>query len=146
MITENNYSLSAMVEWANKSVNNINGTTEEIQTAFHQVLKAGIKKANYPSCEAELGVIDQIKDFDVTPLAEQLPNIIAKYMAEEKRPINLPAVDDVTAPGSLRLVHKDEAVNEGVIQMGARKGEKYKSVVKAHDEYKIVSKKDKFKD
>lgn len=145
MITENNYSLANMVEWANKSVNNVNGTTEDIQTAFRQVLKAGIKKANYPSCEAELAVIDEIKNFDVTPMAEKIPDIIARYMAEEKRPIKLPAVDENTAPATLKLVHKDETVNEGIIQMGARKGEKYSSKVAAHDEYKIKSNTDAFK-
>lgn len=145
MITENTHSLAALAAWGNKAVNNVNGTTPEIQQAFRQTLKAGIKKANYPSCEAELAIIDEINDFDVTPLAEQLPNAIAKYMAEEKRAINLPAVDDQTAPATLKLIHKDESTSTGTIQMGPHKGETYESVTAAHDEYRIKSNNKSFK-
>lgn len=145
MFTEHSHSLAALAAWGNKAANNINGTTPEIQHAFHDVLKAGIKKANYPSCEAELAIIDEINDFDVTPLAEQLPNAIAKYMAEEKRAINLPAVDDVTAPATLKLVHKEEVTNTGTIQMGERKGETYTSTTLAHDEYRVKSNNKLFK-
>jgi hypothetical protein len=145
MITERTHSLAAMCEWGNKAVNNQGGTTPEIQQAFRQTLKAGIKKANYPSCEAELAIIDEITDFDVTPLAEQMPDAIAKYMAETGRAINLPAVDDKTAPATLKLIHKDESVSTGTIQMGPHKGETYESVTEAHDEYRIKSNNKAFK-
>jgi hypothetical protein len=145
MVTEYAHSLAALAAWGNKAANNVNGTTPEIQQAFRQTLKAGIKKANYPSCEAELAIIDEITDFDVTPLAEQLPNAIAKYMAEEKRALNLPAVDDQTAPATLKLVHKDEQTKTGVNQLGPNKGETYESTTAAHDEYRIKSNNKQFK-
>lgn len=145
MITDKTHSLAALAEWGNQAVNNVNGTTPEIQQAFRQTLKAGIKKANYPSCEAELAIIDEISDFDVTPLSEQLPNAVAKYMAETGRPINLPAVDDQTAPGTLKLIHKDEQTKTGINQMGPNKGEPYESTTAAHDEYRIKSNNKQFK-
>ena len=80
MITTKGHSIAAVCEWANKAVNNKNGDTAEIQTAFRETLKKGIKRAGYPSCEAELGIIDEISDFDVTPMAEQLPNVIILSM------------------------------------------------------------------
>ncbi len=146
MITTNNYSLAAIAEWVNNATNNVNGNTPDMQQAFRQTLKAGIKKANYPSCEAELAIIDEINDFDVTPMAEQIPNIISQYMSETGRPINLPAPDANTSPASLRLIHKDETVNTGIIQMGDKKGQPYESKVKAHDEFKIKSNNKAFKE
>jgi hypothetical protein len=146
MITTGTHSLSALAEWGNNAFNNVNGTTPELQQSFRQVLKAGIKKANYPSCEAELAIIDEINDFDVTPIAEQLPNALAKYMAETGRAVNLPAPDENTAPATLKFVHKEEAVNTGIIQMGDKKGQPYESKVKAHDEYALKQNKKAFKD
>lgn len=145
MITTGNHSLAALAEWGNQAVNNVNGTTPELQQAFRQTLKAGIKKANYPSCEAELAIIDEITDFDVTPLAEQLPSAVAKYMSETGRALNLPAVDENSAPATLKLIHKDETVNTGIIQMGDKKGESYESTILAHDEYKLKSNNKQFK-
>lgn len=145
MVTQKSHSIAAIAEWANRAANNTNGTTPEIQSAFRETLKAGIKKANYPSCEAELAIIDEINDFDVTPLAEQLPNAVAKYMAETGRAINLPAVDNATAPGTLKLVHKEEQTKTGVNQLGPNKGETYESTTAAHDEYRIKSNNKQFK-
>lgn len=145
MVTQKTHSLAALVEWSNQAVNNTNGNTADFQTAFRQTLKSGIKKANYPSCEAELAVIDEITDFDVTPLAEQFPNAIAQYMADTGRAINLPAVDDTTAPGTLKAIHKEEQTKTGVNQMGPNKGETYESTTAAHDEYRIKSNNKQFK-
>lgn len=146
MVTTGTHSLAALAEWGNKAFNNVNGTTPELQDAFRKTLKAGIKKANYPSCEAELAIIDEINDFDVTPIAEQLPNAMSKYMAETGRAVNLPAPDENTAPATLKLVHKDETVNTGIIQMGDKKGQPYESKVAAHDEFKVKSNNKAFKD
>lgn len=146
MITNGTHSLAALAEWGNKAFNNVNGTTPELQDAFRKTLKAGIKKANYPSCEAELAIIDEINDFDVTPIAEQLPNAMSKYMAETGRAVNLPAPDKNTAPATLKLVHKYETVNTGIIQMGDKKGQPYESKVAAHDEFKVKSNNKAFKD
>jgi hypothetical protein len=146
MITTANYSLAAFTEWVNNATNNVNGTTPDMQQAFRQTLKAGIKKANYPSCEAELAIIDEINDFDVTPMAEQIPNMVSQYMSQTGRPFNIPAPDENTAPTSLRLVHKDETTNTGIIQMGDKKGQPYESKVKAHDEFKVKNNTKAFKD
>lgn len=146
MITTANYSLAAFTEWVNNATNNVNGTTPDMQQAFRQTLKAGIKKANYPSCEAELAIIDEINDFDVTPIAEQIPGMISQYMGETGRPVAFPAPDENTAPTTLKLVHKDETVNTGIIQMGDKKGQPYESKVKAHDEFKLKNNTKAFKE
>ena len=146
MVTTGTHSLAALAEWGNNAFNNVNGTTPELQDAFRRTLKAGIKKANYPSCEAELAIIDEINDFDVTPIAEQLPNAMSKYMAETGPAVNLPAPGANTAPATLKLVHKYETVNTGIIQMGDKKGQPYESKVAAHDEFKVKSNNKAFKD
>ena len=145
MITTKGHSIAAVCAWANNVVNNKNGDSMEIQTAFRETLKKGIKRAGYPTCEAELEIIDTITDFDVTPLAEQFPTAIAKYMSDESRAINLPAVDGNTAPATLKMVHKEEKTREGIIQMGDRKGDKYVSTIGAHDEYALKQHTDTFK-
>jgi hypothetical protein len=145
MITTKGHSIAAVCEWANKAVNNKNGDTAEIQTAFRETLKKGIKRAGYPSCEAELGIIDEISDFDVTPMAEQLPNVIMKYMQDESRAINLPAPDGNTAPATLKMIHREEKTRTGIIQMGEHKGEEYSSTTAAHDEYALKQHTDEFK-
>ena len=145
MITTKGHSLAALADWGNRAVNNKGGDTAEIQTAFRETLKKGIKRAGYPTCEAELGIIDEINDFDVTPLAEQLPNAVVKYMQDESRAINLPAPDGNTAPATLRMVHKEEKTKTGIIQMGDHKGETYESTTTAHDEFSLKQHTDKFK-
>ena len=145
MITTKGHSIAAICDWTNRAVNNKGGDTAEIQTAFRDTLKKGIKRAGYPSCEEELGIIDTINDFDVTPMAEQLPNMVMKYMQDESRAINLPAPDGNTAPATLRMVHKEEKTREGIIQMGDKKGDKYTSTTAAHDEYSLKQHTENFK-
>ena len=145
MITTKGHSLSALCAWGNKAVNNKDGDTAEIQTAFRQTVKKAIDRAGYPTCKAELGIIDEINDFDVTPLAEQLPNIVVKYMQDESRALELPAPDGNTAPATLQMVHVEDKTREGVVQMGPNKGDKYISTTAAHDEFKLKHKTDKFK-
>jgi hypothetical protein len=145
MITTKGHSLSALAEWGNQAFNNKGGDTAEFQTAFRETLKKGIKRAGYPSCEAELGIIDEINDFDVTLISEQIPNILSKYMQQTSRAVNLPAVDANTAPATLKMVHKDEKTKTGIIQMGDRKGEEYTSTTAEHDEYYLKQHTDEFK-
>lgn len=144
MATNKSFSFAAFVAYGNNCINNVNGTTPEIQTAFKADLKRAIAHANYPSKD-EIGIIDEINDFDMSNTLEQVPKLVSGFMHDEQRSFDLPAPDENTAPATLRVDAVPEKVNEGTIQFGDNKGQTYKSVTAAHDEVKVKSKTKQFK-
>jgi hypothetical protein len=67
-------------------------------------------------------------------------------MHDEERAFDLPAADDKTAPATIKVVKVPEKTTEGIISIeGPKKGQKYTSTVKAHEEPKLKIKRDAFK-
>lgn len=139
------WAYAAWCNYFNSCANNTTGNTPEVQDAFHVVLKKAIKKVQFPRDENELGIIDTVNDFDLSPLARQIPGLVTGFMHDEDRAFELPAVDGKTAPGSLRIAEIPEKTREGVIMLGDRKGETYTSTTGEHNEYKVKSNTDAFR-
>jgi hypothetical protein len=133
------HSLAAFAKYGNEQINH-----GSMKTAFKSDLKKAIAHAGYPS-KSEIDIVDTIDDFDMSATLSEVPNLIGQYMKDEDRAFNIPAVDDKTAPASLRIEEIPEKESSGIIQMGSRKGETYTSTVKAHNEIKIKSNRDAFK-
>lgn len=138
------FSYAAFVAYGNACINNANGKNQELQEAFRTDLKKNIAKAGYPSKD-EIGIIDTINDFEMSATLKAMPSVITHFMSDEDRAFELPAVDDKTAPGSLRIASVEEKTREGVIMLGEHKGETYVSTTGAHDEYRVKSNTDAFK-
>lgn len=133
------HSLAAFVKYGNEQIN-----TGSMQSAFKADLKKAIAHAHYPSKE-EIDIIDTINDFDMSATLSKVPELIGNYMKDEDRVFNIPAVDDKTAPASLRLEEIDEKTATGIIQMGPDKGKGYSTTTAAHKEIKVKSNRDAFK-
>ena len=145
MATEKVFSLAAFCAYSNSCFNNTTGTTPTIQTAFKADLKKAIAHAGYPSKD-EIGVVDEINDFDMSNTMSKVPEIISGFMRDEKRAFDIPAANDNTCPASIKVVAVDDKVKTGIIQMGDKKGETYESKIKAHEELSVKNRRDAFKE
>lgn len=112
------------------------------QHAFVQDAKKFYAKAGYPSKD-EIGILDTITP-DVTNTCGAIPELVAGFIHDEKRPFKLPAPDNKSTSATIKLVHVDEKKSEGETKFGD-KVQKWTSVVKAHDEYKVKNNRDDFK-
>lgn len=144
MATNKVFSFASFVEYGNGCINNVSGKTPEIQTAFKTDLKKAIAHAGYPSKD-EIGIIDEINDFDMSATMSKIPEIVSGYMRDEERSFDIPAANDNTCAASIKVVEVPEKVKEGTIMLGDRKGETYKSVIGAHEEISVKNRRDKFK-
>ena len=61
-MTNKGFSMSAFIAFGNGCINNVNGNTPDIQSAFKTDLKKAIAHAGYPSKD-ETGTADEINDF-----------------------------------------------------------------------------------
>lgn len=144
MATTKPFSFAAFVEYGNSCINNTTGNTPEIQTAFKQDLKKAIAHAGYPSKE-EIGIVDEINDFDMSATLQTVPQIISGFMRDEERAFDIPAADENTAPASIGIKSVPEEVKEGTLAFGKDAGSKYRTKVEAHDEPTLKVRRDKFK-
>lgn len=144
MATSKVFSLAAFVEYGNKCINNANNSTPVMQEAFKKDLKKAIAHAGYPSKD-EIGVVDEINDFELTNTLAQVPTLVSSFMRDEQRSFDLPAVDPNTCPASIKVVAVEEKTKTGIIQMGDRKGEEYSSTIAAHEEVSVKNRRDAFK-
>lgn len=140
----NQFSFAAFVAYGNNAFNNVNGNTPEMETACKTMLKKNIALLNYPTKD-EIGIIDEAKNLDYSPVLEQIPNLVSGFMKDEDRAFEIPAANDNMANASIHIEHVDEKVNEGIIQFGEKKGQPYKSVTAEHDEVKVKNNVKKFK-
>ena len=138
------FSYAAFVAYGNACINNQQGKTPDLQAAFRSDLKKNIAKAHYPSKD-EIDIVDTIDDFEMTATLKAIPGVITQFMKDEDRAFELPAVDEQTAPATIRIAEVDEKTREGVIMLGEHKGETYTSTTGAHKEYKVRSNTDAFK-
>lgn len=144
MATGKPFSFASFVEYGNACFNNTTGNTPEIQTAFKQDIKKAIAHAGYPSKD-EIGIVDEINDFDMSGTLSAIPEIVSGYMKNEGRAFNIPAADDNTCAASINVVAVEEKVKTGTIQMGDKKGEEYTSTIGAHEELKVKNNRKPFK-
>lgn len=144
MATNKSFSFAAWVAYGNSQINNASGKSPELQAAFRTDLKKAIAKAGYPSKD-EIGIIDTIKDFDLSATLREIPSVISGFMKEEGRAFDLPAPDKKTAPATIKVVSVPKKTKKGIIQMGDKKGQPYTSTIGAHEEVRVKNKTGDFK-
>lgn len=143
MATSKGFSMAAFIQYGNNKINNVSGQDADIQTAFKTDLKKAIAHAGYPQKD-EIGIIDEINDFDMSNTLEKVPDIISGFMHDEQRKFDIPAADDKTCPATIEVVHVDEETKEGVSKLGGVE-KPWKTTVAAHDELKVKNRRDSFK-
>lgn len=129
------FSMAAFIEYGNGKLNNVSGKDMEIQQAFKADLKRNIAKAGYPSKD-EIGIIDEINDFDMSNTLECVPQIISDYMADTGRKFDLPAPDKKTCPATIYTKHIPEETKTGVSKLGGVE-KPWTSTILAHDIVKV---------
>jgi hypothetical protein len=134
-------SLSAFVNYANEQINKKN---TEISTAFKSDLKKAIAHAGYPNKD-EIGIVDEINDFDMSGTMGCVGSLIGGYMKSEDRKFAIPAVDKNTAPATISIESIPEKTSEGTVLFGPSKGKPYKTTTKKHNEVTVSSNRDAFK-
>ena len=140
MATNKVFSFAAFANYSNSTAT----PASNFQHAFVQDAKKFYAKAGYPSKD-EIGILDEMTP-DVTNTVSQIPELITGFMHDEERSFDLPAADDKTAPATIKVVKVPEKTKEGIIQMeGPKKGQKYKTVIKAHEEPSLKVKREAFK-
>lgn len=144
MATNKGFSIASWVAYGNACINNTTGTTPDIQTAFKGDLKKAIAHAGYPNKD-EIGIIDEINDFDMSGTLSAIPEVVSGYMSKEQRAFDIPAADDNTCAASIKVVEVPETTKTGTITFGANKGQTYESTVAAHEELKVKNRRDPFK-
>ena len=92
-MTNKGFSMSAFIAFGNGCINNVNGNTPDIQSAFKTDLKKAIAHAGYPSKD-EIGIVDEINDFSMDNTLGAIPDIVSKFMHDEQRSFDIPAADD----------------------------------------------------
>ena len=143
MATTKGFSFAAFVEYGNKCINN-QGTSVPMQDAFKKDLKKAIAHAGYPSKD-EIGVVDEINDFELTNTLAQVPALVSGFMKDEQRSFDIPAADENTTPATIKVVAVDEKTKTGTIMLGDKKGEQYSSTIAAHEELSVKNRRDSFK-
>ena len=123
MASTKGFSMAAFIEYGNGKLNNVSGKDMEIQTAFKTDLKKAIAHAGYPSKD-EIGIIDEINDFDMTNTLECVPTLVSDFMADTGRKFYLPAQ------------HVPEETKEGVSKLGGVE-KKWTSTIAAHEVVKV---------
>lgn len=144
MSTSKVFSFASFVAYGNGAINNASGNTPEIQTAFKTDLKKAIAHAGYPSKD-EIGIVDEINDFDMSATMAKVPELVSGYMKTEGRSFDIPAADKNTCPATIKVVAVGEKTKTGTIQFGANAGKEYVSTVKAHEELSVKNRRDAFK-
>lgn len=144
MATNKRFSFAAFVSYGNGAINNTSGHTAGIQNAFRADLKNAIKRAGYPTKD-EIGIIDSINDFDMSNTLSKVPELVSGFMHDEQRSFDIPVADDKTCPATIKVVEVGEKTKEGPIMLGDKKGQTYKSTIKAHEEVSVKNRRDKFK-
>lgn len=134
-------SLSAFVNYANEQINKKN---TEISTAFKSDLKKAIAHAGYPNKD-EIGIVDEINDFDMSGTMGCVGSLIGGYMKSEDRKFAIPAVDKNTAPATISIEAIPEKTSTGTVLFGPSKGKPYKTTTKKHNEVTVSSNRDAFK-
>lgn len=143
-MTNKGFSMSVFIAFGNGCINNVNGNTPDIQSAFKTDLKKAIAHAGYPSKD-EIGIVDEINDFSMDNTLGAIPDMVSKFMHDEQRSFDIPAADDNTCPATIKVVAVDEKTKTGPIMFGDKKGEQYTSTVAAHEEVSVKNRRDKFK-
>ena len=143
MATKKPFSMAAFIEYGNKKINNATGNDLEMQTAFKTDLKKAIAHAGYPSKD-EIGIIDEINDFDMSNTLETIPKLVSDFMADTDRKFDLPAPDKKTCPATIYTQHVEEEKKEGVSKLGGVET-KWSVTIAPHDVVKVSNRNDAFK-
>lgn len=143
MATTKGFSMAAFIEYGNGKINNVSGKDLEMQTAFKTDLKKAIAHAGYPSKD-EIGIIDEINDFDMSNTLECVPQLVSDFMADTGRMFDLPAPDKKTCPATIYTQHIEEETKKGVSKLGGVE-KQWTSTIAAHDDVKVKNRRNAFK-
>jgi len=133
-MTDKAFSKAVWGGYLNKIANNVDNHHDEDQAAVRTFVEKTIRKMGCPNQDEVHDVVQNFKDFDLTPLAERIPAWVGGVMAEERMAFNIPAANANTAPATIKVRAVDKKVKEGTIMFGENKGKPYKSEVEAHEE------------
>ena len=98
----------------------------------HSVLDSIISSGKYD----EIGIIDEINDFDMSNTLECVPQIVSEFMADTGRKFDLPAPDSKTCPATISTQYVPEETKKGVSKLGGVEKE-WTSTIAAHDVVKV---------
>ena len=117
--------------------------------AFQEAFKAdtlkNLAKMGYPNKDEAPEAV-RTTELCTDNTVSAVPQLIAGFMADEGRKFDIPSTGKDIAPATLRLEPIPKKVTEGINQLGPNKGQKYKSVTKAHTEVKVKSHNKDFKE
>lgn len=134
MNTDKGFSAASWTEYCNKVANKKESDTNKAVKTF---VEKTVKQLGYPNKDEAHDIIQGYNDYDLTPIAEVVPNMVSGYMQTEGRTFNLPAPNKTSAAAKIGLRHVDQKTKTGTIMFGERKGQTYKTTVAAHDEYYV---------
>ena len=135
MATDKSFSAASWAEYNNKRANSIDKKNTAYREGVTTFLEKTIKDLGYPNKDEAHDVIHSYKNYDVSPIVENIPETISGYMHDEGRTFNLPAADAKSAACKIGVRSVDKKVKEGIIQFGENKGKPYKTEIAPHSEY-----------
>lgn len=140
MSTKSSFSFSSFTKYGNECIN----SKTDIGDAFKTDLKKAIAHAGYPSKD-EIGIVDEINDFDMSATIATIPSMVAGYMKSTDRGFDIPAADNKTCAASVKVASIPDKEKTFTIMLGNKKGEQGTSFISAHDEYTVKNRRDPFK-
>lgn len=136
--TDKPFSLAAFVDHGNAK-------NKAFADAFATDTLKNLAKMGYPNKDEAPDAVKNTK-LDMSHTLGAVPELVSEFMTSEGRKFDIPSTDKTMAPATIRLEEIPKKVTEGVNQLGANKGQKYKSVTKAHTEVKVKSHNKDFKE
>lgn len=139
MRTDKSFSASEFAKYVNKTVNNSDKKHAETSNAMKSFLEKTIKKMGCPNNDELHDVVQSFNEVDATPIADQIPEIVAGFMTEEGRKFDIPSLNKNVAKATIGIREIPEKTKTGIIQFGENKGGTYKSTTVAHSEVYVKS-------
>lgn len=133
-MTDKAFSKALWASYLNDCANNVDNHHDEDQAAVKAMFEKTIRKMGCPNQDEVHDVVQNFKDFDLTPIAERIPHMVSGYMADKRSAFDLPAPNASTAKATIKVRAVDRKVKTGEIQFGEKKGQTYTSVTEAHEE------------
>ena len=131
-ITNGIFSAATFAEYANKAANKKESDTNKAIKTF---VEKTVKDLGYPNKDEAHDIIQGYDKYDITPIADVIPDMVSGYIYDTERSFNLPAPNDYSSPAKIGIRYVDKKENTGTIMFGEHKGESYKSVTESHNEF-----------
>ena len=133
-MTDKQFSKAVWGNYVNDCANNKDNHHDEDQIAVRKFVEKTIRSLGCPNPDEVHDVVYNYNEYDLTPLAERIPNLVSGFMFETRTAFNLPAPNASTAPATLKVRAVDAKTKTGVVTIGPSKGKEYTSTTAAHEE------------